>query len=70
MCSEEPRFVDSVTMTASQMADGNHTFRTRLVEEVNREIVFYRVRLWSRSSEAVKCPIYFSAGSAFCLLEI
>jgi hypothetical protein len=45
VCSEEARFVDSVTMTASQMTDGNHTFRTRLVEEVNREIVFYRVRL-------------------------
>lgn len=29
-------------MTASQMADGNHTFKIRLVEEVKRENVFYR----------------------------
>lgn len=41
VCSEEPRFVDSRTMTATQMTDGNQTFRIRLVEEVNREIVFY-----------------------------
>jgi len=29
-----------VAMTASQMTDGNQTFRIRLEEEVNREIVF------------------------------
>ena len=27
--------MDSVTITASQMTDGNQTFRIRLVEEVN-----------------------------------
>jgi hypothetical protein len=32
-------------MTTSQIADGNHTFRIRLAEEVNREIVFYPVFL-------------------------
>ena len=36
VCSAEPRFVDSRTMTASQMADGSHTFRIRVVDEVTR----------------------------------
>ena len=29
-------------MTASQMADGSHTLRIRLVDEVNRQFAFYR----------------------------
>jgi hypothetical protein len=28
-------------MTASQMADGSHTLRIRLVDEVNCQLVFY-----------------------------
>src|SRR5438876_12427899 len=40
--SEEPRFVDSAAMTASQMADGSHTLRILLVDEVNRQSAFYR----------------------------
>jgi len=39
--SDEPRFVDSKVMTASQIADGSHTLRIRLADEVNRESVFY-----------------------------
>jgi hypothetical protein len=32
-----------MTITTSQMTDGSHTFKIRLVEEVNREVLFYRV---------------------------
>lgn len=40
--SAEPRFVDSVAMIASQMADGSHTLKIRLVDEVNGQFAFYR----------------------------
>src|ERR1700722_18525318 len=47
-------------MTASQMADGSHTFRIRLVDEVNREIIFYRVRLSSRSGAYKTSDLFLS----------
>jgi hypothetical protein len=48
--SDEPRFVDSTVMTASQMADGSHTLRIRLVDEINRENTFYRFSAISTAS--------------------
>jgi hypothetical protein len=69
VCSEEPKFVDSVTMIASQMTDGNHTFKIRLVEEVNSDCIL-ACESFVLIKASIKPLIYFSAGRAFCLLEI
>jgi len=39
VCSAEPRFVDSTTITASQMADGNQTLRMRVVDGFTRQAI-------------------------------
>ena len=44
VCSAEPKFEDSTTMTASQMADGSHTLKIRLVEGVTRSFHILAIR--------------------------
>ena len=56
VCSEDPRFVDSMTITANQMTDGNHTFKIRWVEEVNRGVLFY-FAVDDGNQGYYKCPI-------------
>jgi hypothetical protein len=44
-------------MTASQMADGSHTLRIRLVDEVNRQFAFYRFLHFNLVQAKTRDPI-------------
>jgi hypothetical protein len=58
VCSAEPRFVDSTTITASQMADGNQTLRMRVVDGFTRQAILANHSWFSR--EAPCRPAYRS----------